>query len=108
MHWCDSPTRIDTEACLSYLRGVFDTLQLTRPAPAGAAGANPPAICIPPEAAITELRRIARAYGHSHPEALAHRQAADVVLGALRAVFPCPPASPLHGDSNKATRSPGR
>lgn len=82
--WCTGATRLDTEACLSYLRGVFDTLQAAPGAPAG------DAICIPPEVAVTQLRSVTRRFAAAHPERLGD-QAAVLLLEALRAEFPCPP-----------------
>lgn len=51
-HWCRSESAVDVEACLSYLRGNFDTLAAARPVAGGA--------CIPRKVAVTELRERVR------------------------------------------------
>jgi len=83
--WCQGTTRLDTEACLSYLRGIFDTLEALR-LPRRAGGAVE--ICIPPEVAITQLRTEFARYAATRPERLPD-QAAFLVLAALRERFPC-------------------
>jgi hypothetical protein len=77
--WCESGERLDREACLSYLRGVFDTMQALAPL-AGGAGQDAGAIV---------LRRYAA-------ERLSDSgtQGALFVIRALVNAYPCEAASP--------------
>ena len=52
-HWCRSSDAVDVEACLSYLRGNFDTREAFRAADPGRFEVEG---CIPPTVAITALR----------------------------------------------------
>lgn len=95
--WCKSVQAVPVEACLSYLRGVFDTVQALRyedGAPGAANGTRQ--MCVPATVPVTELRALLRRRV-AHPRLDEATQAAQMVLGVLHARYPCP-----HGAGAKA------
>ena len=86
-HWCRSPDAVDTEACLSYLRGSFDTASQLGSDQGVATG-----YCIPPDVPVTELR--ARVRDRVADRDADSRLAAARMLAALwREHYPCEPSS---------------
>jgi len=94
--WCRSEQPLDTEACLSYLRGVFDTLQaVAHPESAALIERHDggPAICISPLAPITQLKSAATRLRDAEGDP-GEQQGAVFLLRALRDAFPCAAPGP--------------
>ena len=85
-HWCRSDEALEVEACLSYLRGSFDTLAAA--GLLGAAGGPAAAGCISPFVAVTELRSRVRER-EPDPAADRNQQAARMLLELWRTHYPC-------------------
>ncbi len=81
--WCGSELDLDREACRSYLRGAFDTLQALRDG-----GTGNGEICIPPEAPINQLELAAMRFAAENP-VVPNQQGAIFLVEAFESAFPC-------------------
>ncbi|MCP5153431.1 MAG: hypothetical protein H6983_04630 [Ectothiorhodospiraceae bacterium] len=87
--WCERDGPRDVEACLTYLRAVYDTVAaLDFDHRLLAERAEDVFGCIPPMVPVTELVIVYRRHASQYPDGL-ERQAASVVLEALRANYAC-------------------
>ena len=83
-HWCASATPLDTEACLSYLRGSFDNQALLY----AEHGIDEGRTCVPATVPVTELRANVRAAGAA-TDADAREPAARMLRELWRSRYPC-------------------
>lgn len=88
LSWCRSPQAMDAEACLSYLRGVFDSLHAIEARAEQGDGERASVACISPMVPVTQLKTVALRFAHANPDAL-HGQAAEFLLRAFGRSFPC-------------------
>ena len=87
--WCTRDTPADTEACYSYLRGVFDSLNALRNAGGDDEEGRIDAVrCIPDHAAVAELRTKFLRYAGANPDS-GERQAADLLMQIFQESYPC-------------------
>ena len=80
--WCTSEEALSRESCLSYLRGVFDSLQAMADKEGGSD------ICISTLVPITQIKIVAVRYARHHPQEL-ELQGGVFVIKALEGAFPC-------------------
>ena len=90
--WCASDDPLDNEACLSYLRGAFDVLQLARHQTHRSLletedGAD--TICISRLSPINQLKQAALRYSARHPDRPQTQSAAVFVMRMFRDTYPC-------------------
>ena len=83
--WCWSDEALDKEACLSYLRGVFDTLQAVEDESGREQGRL---LCVPRSTPITRLRAIVKRRAREVPPKPS-QQGSSYLIAAWRDVFPC-------------------
>jgi len=88
LSWCRSAQAMNTEACLSYLRGVFDSLHAIEARAKERDGDGDSVACISPLVPITQLKLVALRFARANPDAL-HGQAAEFLLRAFAKGFPC-------------------
>ena len=87
--WCTRDTPADVEACYSYLRGVFDSLNALDRGGADDKGQRVSAVrCIPTHVAVAELRTKYVRYASANPDT-GERQAADLLMDILKESYPC-------------------
>ena len=90
--WCESNEPLDNEACLSYLRGAFDVLQVARHKNYRALiqhGDGSDAICISNMTPVTQLKIAARRYADDSDGDLALRGAAVFLMQMFRDTYSC-------------------
>ena len=91
-NWCASDEPLDNEACLSYLRGAFDVLQVARHKEHRSLIENNiggDTICISNFAPITQLKIATRRYASKQPERLKSQPAAVFLMRMFRDTYPC-------------------
>ena len=87
--WCTRDTPIDVEACYSYLRGVFDTLNALHHGADDDNGKRVSAVrCIPTRVAVAELRTKYVRHVTANPDS-GERQAADLLMDILQDSYEC-------------------
>ena len=90
--WCGSETRMDNEACLSYLRGAFDALQVARHAEHRSLIENADdsnTICISDLAPINQLKIAMVRYAKKNPGQLQSQAGAVFLMQMFRDTYPC-------------------
>jgi hypothetical protein len=89
--WCSRDAAVDVEACFSYLRGVFDTLNAIESRVLGEPGegdASGIVRCVPERVSVTELRTVFTRHARAHPERLG-LQGAVLLAEALVDNYEC-------------------
>ena len=90
--WCGSEDRLDNEACLSYLRGAFDVLQVARHDEYRSLIENEDGtdtICIPKLAPINQLKIVTVRHSKKNPQRLQSQAAAVFLMQMFQKTFPC-------------------
>ena len=90
--WCGSEDPLDNEACLSYLRGAFDVLQVARHEEHRSLIENNnggDTICISNFAPITQLKIAVRRYASKQSGRLKSQPAAVFLMRMFRDTYPC-------------------
>ena len=90
--WCGSEDRLDNEACLSYLRGAFDVLQVARHAEHRSLieekdGSD--TICIPGLAPINQLKIAMVRHAEKNPQLRQSQAGAVFLMQMFRETYPC-------------------
>ena len=90
--WCNSEESLDKEACLSYLQGAFDVLQVsmhTEHRDLMGIEDSSDTICISSFVPVTQLKIAVLRYAKKKPDHLGSQSAAVFLMRMFRSTYPC-------------------